>query len=787
MFIVKERRAAAEIFIPSSMSHELGFAAVAFCEAIFRITGVRLKINSGVEQPEKNGGGIILRLSETLCGGFSAEIEKDCLIIEGKTPSDVYFGAADVLEKNSDIVFARGAKGEDAAFTPADSFEITYYGYKECSPFEYRTFNICGVGSEGLSHADGGTAQYLSLNKINATAHYFDERWRIYGLTGSALHCAEINNLDGLIDKHPDYFMTAADGSPMKALGGHSSYLNYYSEGAAVALAERLVSFTDKTDRRSGVMWVMPDDPYFYMLRGGVRLHEQPFTADDGTVVYPHEKRYKSTVYFNFVNRVAKYAVRLGGDVRFSVFAYLYSETAPATNVDPHVRVIVAPISTNERYSYIDERDDSNGDIRRNIEKWAEKTDNLGIYTYWLSFKGDIYSRPSLGTVKENLLWFRSLGIKEIIAESKTDCSDGERLTEEQRACRTFYDMNEAYIWAVQKLMWDPSSDVNGLLRRFARSVYKECADDMLEYFSLIQEGWDKSGGTVWYNTGGDIYYLQFVIGAGIADKVKKTVEKAARKARTPSVIRKTRAIEQVVREQLERYSGFVREEAFVKYCGEGESRILSAAALDYMNNPDSVWNGAVPLRVLRDFDTFAFYPEQTRFSCRMLYDDRNIYIGYTVFDDRLAKVEKSADGTTRAYRADGSEVISYAETYIGSNILNQSVYYGYISGFYSMRDAEGEFYENSGLPVRIPLPDGVKDVKFVKADGDKDKRYYFHVQVIPLESLGTSVENFRPYGSFVYYTDRYGRAGWMGYGLWSKQNFSPFTLCGGRAEGGLL
>jgi hypothetical protein len=28
-----------------------------------------------------------------------------------------------------------------------------------------------------------------------------------------------------------------------------------------------------------------------------------------------------------------------------------------------------------------------------------------------------------------------------------------------------------------------------------------------------------------------------------------------------------------------------------------------------------------------------------------------------------------------------------------------------------------------------------------------------------------------------VYYSNRFGRAGWMGYGLWSKQNFSRFIL----------
>ena len=159
-----------------------------------------------------------------------------------------------------------------------------------------------------------------------------------------------------------------------------------------------------------------------------------------------------------------------------------------------------------------------------------------------------------------------------------------------------------------------------------------------------------------------------------------------------------------------------------------------------------------------------------------MLYDDKNIYIGYTVFDDMLVRKERTADGVERFYRSDGSELISYTETYIGGNVFNQDTYYGYITGFMGERNPLGQFYENKGAPKSKPIPQGAKDVKFVRLDDDPRKRYYFHVQVIPYEALGAAADNCNPYGSFVYYTNRFGRAGWMGYGLWSKQNFAPFT-----------
>ena len=158
-----------------------------------------------------------------------------------------------------------------------------------------------------------------------------------------------------------------------------------------------------------------------------------------------------------------------------------------------------------------------------------------------------------------------------------------------------------------------------------------------------------------------------------------------------------------------------------------------------------------------------------------MLHDDKNIYIGYTVFDDEITGQKKTADGKTRYYREDGKEVISYGETYIGGNSFNQDTYYGYISGL--MGEREDQWYENKGSPIRQEIPQGARTVTMVKLDDDPKKRYCFQVQVIPYTALGAAADNCTPYGSFVYYTNRFGRGGWMGYGLWCKPNFSPYTL----------
>lgn len=792
MKLIENGNANGKLYISLSADATLKSAADSFAETAALITGVRLTVDC-LERFTGEEKGVafatfeqvkdIAALSEiseisATCkeGGFLIKSKGDCIYVLGKTSREVYFGAHDLLEKNADVVWCRGAKESNVEYIPSDVLRLQKADYTESSPFSVRTWNLCGVGSEGKEHADDGTVEYIAKNKCNGVSHRIEEHWRKYGIFGAGVTVKGVGNLDELAQDHPEYFMTAPNGGPMPAHGGWDSFLNYYEPKAAEVLAERLVAGLNSMQADDVGIWVMPDNPYFCMIQDGKRLHELPFTADDGTTVYPQDKNYRSTVYFNFLNRAIRYANALRPNTYLQVFAYTYSEEAPEIEVNEHLIVTLAPIQTNDKYAYTDSRSHDNDKIRENIERWSKKTNKLGLYMYWSCFKGTLYTRPIAEVVKDNLLWFQQLGVYQVEIEGKLDCSKAEDLKILQQNARKFYDMNEAYVWLMNKLMWNPKSNTEQLLSRYCKIVYKECAEEMRAYFSLLKEGWDKKDALVWYTTGGDVYYLQFIINAGLADKILATLKQAVEKATTGSVKRKVTSIYDTVSVEIAKYKDFVKEEATVAYCGDGAKNILSKENLDYIHTENSPWNKTKALKVLRDYGTMAFYPKEAEFSCRMLYDDENIYIGYTVFDDKLAET-RDCNGVKRVYRDDGSELVSYTETYIGGNVFNQSVYYGYISGFMGERDAQGQFYENPGSPQRKVIPEGVRDVKYVHLSDNPKERYYFHVQVLPFTALGATADTFTPYGSFVYYTDRYGRAGWMGYGLWSKQNFAPFKL----------
>lgn len=772
------------VIMPENPHGAVEYAAKDFAYTVKLITGKSVKIDTAA-RADKYGKKIFLSLfdenskrdgiirddCEYLAGsdGFSVRTRGGDVTVTAHTPAGLFFGIHDLLEKNADVIYSRGADDMAVDYVKTDDIEFAVADYREKSSFKIRAYQPCGEGKTGTDHVDDGTALYLARNKVGGTAHCYSDEWSKFGLKGVFAGFNERTALDGYIDTHPEYFMHEYDGRPRKG------YTNYYNKDVPEIYAEKWAQANAKggADRIYG--FGFPDDPYFCMIENGERLDKKPFVTDDGTTVYPCDANYKSTVYCNFLNRLMRAMKKRDKNARLFTLAYIYSEAAPAIGLEDGITVLIAAITTNERYSFADELHPDNVAVKNNILAWREKCNDVGVYAYWNSFKGNIYSRPILKQVKENLSWLRSIGVTCLDIEGNMDCSRLERYSERQAAQRKLYDMNEAYIYVLLKLLWNPDADVDAELKRYARIVYKESAGAMLDYFAALQRGWDESDATVWYSTGGDVYTLDFIINAGEKDAVLSAVTAAKDRAVTPRVKEKTLSIYRTVTEQLKIYGDFIREKGIITRVKKDESEILDEKNLDLENNPGSVWNKTVPMKIFRNYQTMEFFDEKAKFDCRMIANDYALFVGYRLYDDRIVGAKRLGDNYC-AILSDGKELFANAENYIGGNSFNKSVYYGYMSGFAGGL-GQNLLYENAGTPRLIPLKKGMKDVKYVHTDENPEKRYVFHVQVIPYSALGVEKEDFKPYGSIVYLTDRYGRAGWMGYGLWCKQSFSEYEF----------
>ena len=703
--------------------------------------------------------------------GFAVRFYGGNCFVFSHTSAGVFYGVNDILEKGADVVWSRGYGKEFEQFIKSKNIACPI-DYIEKPAFQVRGWHTCGVGMQG-NHLDAGTMHAFARNKLNGKASAYDNALNDWGFKCVANTHFKWLNCDKYIEKYPNAFMRNFDGSIRKASAG-ASFLNYYDPKSAEILAQNYIDGLEQDpeliDR--GLDVITSDDPHFFMMdEKGELLHAKPFTADNGVTVYPEQGNYKSTVYWNFLNRFVKIVAEKYPDVSFSALAYMYAEPCPAVALDKRLTARICVINANERLSFVDDNSEGAKQAVENIKAWKRKCSELYMYNYWMSFKGQIYSRPIAKVVQKNLQLYKELGVFGLLPEGKLDRA-------EKDGTDTFFDMNEMFIWQINKLFWNPYLDLDQLTDRFCRIVYGKASEDMKEYYRLLQKGWDERDSYVVYHTGGNVYTKDFIINAGVADGVLNALKSALSKKLSAVQKRKIQVIYDVVSSEIEKYSKFVEEIAYATYSNVGTENILSQENLAVKENPSSVWNTATPLKVFKNYQNFEDYDARADLSMRILYDKEYIYFGFCVSDDTLAPFDGTFSRFNIPYfkRLDGSEVTSYAETYIGGNSLNREKYYGYISGVYNSRGQK--CYLNAGSPLGIDMPKGFKEGFYIHTDAQNpESSYYFHVQAIAFKDLGVSFEDATPYGSVVYYSNRYGRVGWKGTGLWDKAGFSNFIL----------
>ena len=700
--------------------------------------------------------------------GFAVRYLGGNIYIFSHERNALFFAVHDFLEENTEIIWSRAKTGEECSYVKCSQIPIVKCDYSKKSPFLYRISHNCGRGDLG-SQKDTANMLLMAKNKINFRLQHCKE-FEKYGIKGfsydSPLHPGHI---ESYLKNYPSYFMTDGKGNPKT--GKYESHINYYSREAANLMADRIILILDgdKESRKSPVSLGFPDNDYFIMEENGIRLDKQPFICDDGTVVYPEELNYKSTVYFNYVNRIIDRVCLNYPGTKFMSLAYIYTEPCPKIKVRDNLFVDIAPITANEHFDFLFDTSEEAVRCRENILNWLKNTPNVCIYNYWHSAEsGNIYSRPIVKTVQNNLKWYAKIGVKGISPEGTLDQFNVLGADDK-------FDMNEMYIWITMRLMFNPSEDIVALEEKFCRIVYGKAAEPMLRYFNLIQKGWDETDDYITYSTNGSVYIGQMIIKTGLAKDVLAALESALACELTEGQCRRISRIYEIMKEQICIYSDMDDEEACMVYCSAGYDVILSQKMLAVEENRNSVWNMAIPLTKFRDFKTFEKIDPKTRLNMRILYDDRYVYFGYQFFDDTISAkpLVNNFSGFPMFTRENGKLGYNYLENYVGGNVLNKSEYFGFITGMRFNRAPQ--VYVNRGAPELIETPKDFKEAVYVHYESDKTKRYYFHVQAISFDFLQVDPETARVYGSFLVGNDMYGLFGWKGNGVWCKANFEEY------------
>ena len=187
-------------------------------------------------------------------------------------------------------------------------------------------------------------------------------------------------------------------------------------------------------------------------------------------------KRYgaQSGVWIWFVNKVAKEIKKKYPNKFVGTFAYQYTRTPPVGIVpDDNVVIRLCSIECCFMHSLEGCSQDCNKLFLQDITNWAKTAKHLYIWDYAVSFSQYLAPFPNFYVLAPNIRTFQRNNAIGVLEEAQYQTKFGE--------------FSELRSYVLAKLLWNPSLDVNVLVREFVNAFYGGAASHVMRYFSSMQ------------------------------------------------------------------------------------------------------------------------------------------------------------------------------------------------------------------------------------------------------------------------------------------------------------
>ncbi|MBQ4291090.1 MAG: DUF4838 domain-containing protein, partial [Clostridia bacterium] len=468
--------------------------------------------------------------------GFAIRSAGDDVYIIGNTSRGALNGAYDLLEENFGILWVWADEDKGTFYDETPSVTISRVNYREKSPFEYRSWNLCA-----LTNIDSSTVpaaqRVCSRNKENAVwVSSTDPYYLPFGHT-----------IKGVLMSSPiydpeetEYWQTDEEGNPISA--ADSLQPNPFSEKTIEALAASVIQTMQNTGTRK--VFLGAED------NGGARYvpyDTQPFEYAPGQFVNPEDENYYSTVIHTMVNKVAKIVRESVPDGMVGTWAYWIEMIPPACEIEDNVYIVFAPINEDMCYPLCDTaiKEKKVSDAVKSycdwIVEWSQKTDKIAVYNYYLCSKILAYAeRPIWKRMQTDFQDYVKLGI---IGLNPEGCADetGQHVWFQELGLEgghRAWDMNALSFWLYGKLSWNPYEDLQSLIDEFCEKVYGPAAESMREYYRILENSWETVSKTykraLNHGEHYSFFYRDAIYKAGIGHDVVDTLNSAYEEAVGP-------------------------------------------------------------------------------------------------------------------------------------------------------------------------------------------------------------------------------------------------------------
>ncbi len=468
--------------------------------------------------------------------GFAIRQHDGKLYIFGSTPRGALNGVYDFIEDNLGVLWIRADESKGLIYDEMPTIAVSAVNYREKSPFEIRGWNLCG-GSDVAT-----TQALLSRNKLNAQLYNQN--------SGVGISCYHLtHNAKWWVVQSPiydptvtEYWNTDSEGNPLSP--EESPQINYWSDLTVDCVAASLISYIGETGLTNVGIGIEDGSVCEYLP-----LSNEPFEYAPGQFLQPYEANYLSTVFFTFLNKVARQVKDVYPDVKVNAYAYFFTEEVPLCELEDNICICIAPILEDMKSPITDPANPYNVPVHKLMEAWRNAGVDVAIYNYYgCSRAVHQYERPLWRRIQADLQYYMESGFTGLIPEGLTDGSTQSPWNSDLSSS-TAWDMNALSYWIFSKLAWNPNEDVDALIVYFCDKVYGAASEEMQEYYRLIEAGFtDADVGTeyhIYYNCTADYYFDLFVYQMDLEDDIIAALRAAYDAAETDVIKERIRPIKE--------------------------------------------------------------------------------------------------------------------------------------------------------------------------------------------------------------------------------------------------
>jgi hypothetical protein len=447
--------------------------------------------------------------------GFVIKADKQGLVIAGKKPVGVLYGAYTFLEDYLGLRWYH--PGEDGEYCPKKpSLTVSAIDETQNPAMTYRTvtFVACPFNGRYIKEWDWMVRNKMQIYMLMPTYYSADclkdlkERGAMVDLGGHKMFWLVPE--ETYFKDHPEYFAlingkrTPYSADPATKAGpgcGGAQPCTSNPEVVAIA-ARRIIKYFKEEGGESFL--IGNNDAGAWCECDKCRAHDDPNDLRESPV---------STRFYKFANAVTEKVLKECPDKKLSAWAYQGFSRAPR-GVKPDPRLTIQRcVFRCYRHALNDPNCPMNVKETQLLKEWAAFGNPISLYEYYCDIFGGAYV-PLEEIIAKDIKYEASIGCK---GWAGAEISPSQGLWQ---GFPTFY--------IAAKLLWDPKLDPEKVMADLNEKCYGPAAADIKAYRDLLTKTWESTDGHVWWLTPSLVALGKCLNEPGLQEKLLQLLATAA-------------------------------------------------------------------------------------------------------------------------------------------------------------------------------------------------------------------------------------------------------------------